>query len=341
MTRPQRSQNVTTRPAIVDHDWSALGHAARRMREGAGGDAGYGGNVVPLDRLRGSDSTVAAPAITFASDARPAPSPSNDEAHRRLALILVASLLAHFGLYAALSYQPVPTASIAEEAITIEIVVGANSAAGTASVPSNAEAERQASTETRQQNDTEAREETRPEQDTTAARDMLMPQEPDRPVEPAPQDLAVVTPTEEPMPVREETQPPEQKVEEPPPPEPKPEDRPRPMPKPSTASAPAANSVGRGRMAGDANYLGLVAARLARYKRFPPEARSRRQQGKAVVSFNINGDGRVSSVKLVRGTGFAALDHEVEAMVWRASPFPAPPGGVAVSFSAPVSFHLN
>jgi protein TonB len=94
-------------------------------------------------------------------------------------------------------------------------------------------------------------------------------------------------------------------------------------------------------MAGDANYLGLVAARLARYKRFPPEARGRRQQGAAIVSFNINGDGRVTSVRLVRGTGFAALDREVEAMVHRASPFPAPPGGTATSFTAPVSFHLN
>lgn len=299
-------------------------------------------NVVPLDRLRASDPSVAAPEIKPASGDRPAPSRLSDQTHRRLALVVFTSLLAHVGLFAALSYQPVPTASIAEEAITIEIVVGANSAAGTADVPSNAEAERQASAEARQQNSTEAREETRLEPDTAAARDMLTPQEPDRPAEPPPQDLAAVTPTEEPIaPVRQETPPPERKVEEPPPAEPKPEDRSRPMPKSSTASAPAANSVGRGRMAGDANYLGLVAARLARYKRFPPEARSRRQQGAAVVSFNIGADGRVTSVKLVRGTGFAALDHEVEAMVHRASPFPAPPSGMVTSFTAPVSFHLN
>jgi protein TonB len=306
--------------------------------EPAVGGAIYGENVVALSRPRASNPSVAAPEIKLADDDRPAPSRLHREAHRRLAFVLFASLLAHVGLYAALAYQPTPTPGIAEEAITIEIVVGANSAAGIAAAPSNAEAERQASAETRRHNDPGSREDTRPERDATDARDMLTPQEPAS--EPPTQDLAAVT--EEPMAqVRQQTPSPERKVDEPPPPEPKPDDRPRPLPQASTASAPAANSVGRGRMAGDANYLGLVAARLARYKRFPPEARSRRQQGAAVVSFNINGDGRVTSVRLVRRSGFAALDSEVEAMVHRASPFPAPPGGIATSFTAPVSFRLN
>jgi protein TonB len=94
-------------------------------------------------------------------------------------------------------------------------------------------------------------------------------------------------------------------------------------------------------MAGDANYQGLVAARLARFKRFPPEARRRREQGSALVSFTIDGTGRATSIRLLRGTGFAALDEEVQAMVTRASPFPPPPRGANMSFSAPVSFRLN
>jgi protein TonB len=293
--------------------------------EPAVGGAGYDANVIPLDRWRAPGLSVTAPEIKFSGDDRPAPSRRSQDAHRRLALVLFASLLAHAGLYAALTYQPTPAPGIAEEAITVEIMVGANSAAGTAGVPSNTEGERQASAEARQRNNTDTREETRLEQATTDLRDELMPQEPDRPLEPSAQDLAAVPPTKPPSPERTAD----------------PDDRPRPMPKPSTASAPAANNVGRGRMAGEANYLGIVAARLARYKRFPSDARSRRQQGAAVVSFNINGDGRVTAVKLVRGTGFAALDREVEAMVHRASPFPAPPGGIATSFTAPVSFHLQ
>jgi TonB family protein len=93
--------------------------------------------------------------------------------------------------------------------------------------------------------------------------------------------------------------------------------------------------------AGDANYQGLVAARLARFKRFPPDARRRREQGSALVSFVIDATGHVTSVHLARGSGFAALDEEVQAMVRRASPFPPPPRGAEMTFSAPVSFRLN
>jgi hypothetical protein len=37
----------------------------------------------------------------------------------------------------------------------------------------------------------------------------------------------------------------------------------------------------------------------------------------------------------------ASLDQEVEAMVRRASPFPAPPAGHAMTFTVPVSFQLR
>jgi len=92
---------------------------------------------------------------------------------------------------------------------------------------------------------------------------------------------------------------------------------------------------------GNANYQGLVAARPARFKRFPAEAQRRREQGSALVSFTIDSTGRATSVQLVRGTGFGALDGEVQAMVRRASPFPPPPNGAATTFSAPVTSHLK
>ena len=221
------------------------------------------------------------------------------------------------------------TASIAEEAMTVEIVVGANDAAGIAEVPNAAEVENPASPNALQPDTKEKRELPLTEREMPSA-----PQEAERSTEP------MVAPSEEPIaPIQREISPRQQKVEEPPAPEPA--ERPRPMPNRSTASPASAHGVGRGRLAGEANYQGLVATRLARYKRFPPEARNRRQQGSAIVSFDIDPTGRVTSVRLVRKTGFAALDNEVEAMVWRASPFPAPPTGVALTFSAPISFHLN
>jgi protein TonB len=106
-------------------------------------------------------------------------------------------------------------------------------------------------------------------------------------------------------------------------------------------SQPAASGVGRGRSEANTNYRGIVAAHLARYKQFPPEARDRGNQGSAVVTFALNGGGRVTSVSLSRGTGVGALDQEAVAMVRRASPFPAPPDGRAVSFTVPVSFRIQ
>jgi protein TonB len=103
----------------------------------------------------------------------------------------------------------------------------------------------------------------------------------------------------------------------------------------------AAGGLGQGRSDHNSNYRGLVSSHLARYKRFPADARSRGQQGSAVVSFALDGGGRVTRVSLVRGTGVASIDQEAEAMVRRASPFPAPPDGRGVSFTVPVSFRIQ
>ncbi|MGB9369389.1 MAG: energy transducer TonB [Xanthobacteraceae bacterium] len=251
---------------------------------------------------------------------RPAPPRSHIEARYRLALILCGSLIVHAAFFAFFRTEPEMTASVGEDVITVEIIVGANSAAGTAQARGDVEPEQQSAMDVRQ--DEPAQEKSISEKPT---------QQPEATLMPAEEPIAAL---------QKEITPPERNVEETPP-EPKPLDPSRPKPTPSTASAPAANNIGRGRMTGDANYQGLVAARLARFKRFPPEARRRREQGSALVSFVIDGTGRVTSIRLVRGTGFAALDDEVQAMIRRASPFPPPPRGAEMSFSAPVTFHLN
>ncbi|MEA2876632.1 MAG: periplasmic protein TonB [Hyphomicrobiales bacterium] len=110
--------------------------------------------------------------------------------------------------------------------------------------------------------------------------------------------------------------------------------------KASTPST-AANNVGVGRSDNSSNYSGLVSAHLRRHHQYPSDARSRGDQGTATVSFGLDGGGRVTSARLVSGSGIASIDQEVQAMVRRASPFPAPPGGRAQSFTVPVSFRLN
>ena len=113
--------------------------------------------------------------------------------------------------------------------------------------------------------------------------------------------------------------------------------------KQANASAPstAANNIGVGRSDNATNYAGLVSAHLRRHQQYPADARSRGDQGTAMVSFGLDGGGRVTSARLARGSGIASIDQEVQAMVRRASPFPAPPGGRPQSFTVPVSFRLN
>jgi TonB family protein len=110
--------------------------------------------------------------------------------------------------------------------------------------------------------------------------------------------------------------------------------------KASTPST-AANNIGVGRSDSSSNYPGLVSAHLRRHQQYPSDARNRGDQGTATVSFGLDGGGRVTSARLVSGSGVASLDQEVQAMVRRASPFPAPPDGRPRSFAVPIAFRLN
>jgi TonB family protein len=113
---------------------------------------------------------------------------------------------------------------------------------------------------------------------------------------------------------------------------------------PAAAAGPAAKKSapeGRGAPRADPDYYGRVAAHLARYKQFPPEARASRSQGAAAVTFTIDAAGRVTSVRLARASGVASLDREAQAMTRRASPFPPPPTGHAMTFTVPVNFVMR
>jgi protein TonB len=274
------------------------------------GDAKHSalGNIIPSRRIDDAGSSHSPPILHLAEGDRPAPMRPHSEARFYFLILLLASLVLHAALYALSRSEPETMPSVGEDAITVEIIVGANSAAGTGEARNDVEADQQSVRDAS------------PQQETVQEKpkENLLPREPPKDVSPRERQI-------------EET-----------PPEPKPSGPSRPKQAAPDVPAPAANSIGRGRMtAGDANYQGLVAARLARMKRYPTEARRRREQGSAIVSFVIDAAGRVTSVRLLRRTGSAALDEEVQAMVQRASPFPPPPRGAEMSFSAPVTFHLN
>jgi periplasmic protein TonB len=91
------------------------------------------------------------------------------------------------------------------------------------------------------------------------------------------------------------------------------------------ATAPTAGAAAIGARQSHASWLSLLAAHLARYKRYPPEAVAHRSTGTVRLSFTMDRSGRVVSRHIEGSSGSAALDHEALSMVDRAQPLPVPP----------------
>jgi len=334
-------------------------------------------NVIPFMRPHAAE----APAVVLPGDVAPRVVTSLARERVRLAGFAALSLLVHGALFTAFWREPEPLASIGVEVISAEIIIGATAPAGAAPAPGEADVQAPAAPDpqpTEQQAETEQKATVQP-QSVEVAREETAPavkteepkaQEPEaeqqtaaEPPQPSEEKPAVAL-LESPQPDR----PPEPKIE----PEPKVEARPVPRPvtappRPVKDAAPArerhrieaptreravtqakastpstaANGVGVGRSDLNSNYPGIVSAHLRRHQQYPSDARSRGEQGTATVSFSLDGGGRVTSSRLVRGSGVASIDSEVQAMVRRASPFPEPPGGAPRSFTVPVSFRLN
>jgi protein TonB len=112
------------------------------------------------------------------------------------------------------------------------------------------------------------------------------------------------------------------------------------------AAAPAAPTMGSAvaSSASPANWRGALIAHLNRVKRYPSEARRRREEGVVRLNFSIDRNGRVMSYRIAESSGSTALDQEALAMIQRASPLPAPPpniGGARISLVVPVRFNVN
>lgn len=102
-------------------------------------------------------------------------------------------------------------------------------------------------------------------------------------------------------------------------------------------------SGGDGGRAALSNYQGLVLRKLQRAKRI---LAARVQHGRGIVhlSFTILRDGSVTSAKVARSSGHAALDEAALALVRKAAPMPGVPGeitGVPLTFTVPVRFESN
>jgi len=93
-----------------------------------------------------------------------------------------------------------------------------------------------------------------------------------------------------------------------------------------------------------ARYAGVLKGWLQKNMHYPRAARLAGQEGKVVVRFIIDRDGKVRSIKLESRSGFPLLDREAREMVERGDPFPAMPNempGQELEVRVPVSFHVR
>lgn len=129
-----------------------------------------------------------------------------------------------------------------------------------------------------------------------------------------------------------------------PPAEPLPERKAQAAPSSSAGEARQTSQASAGQAGPPPDYLMLLRAWLERHKEYPRLARARGQQGRAVLRLTIDRQGHVTSQRIERSTGHAALDREVEAMIRRADPLPAPPPDMLrnqLELIVPVEFFLR
>ena len=129
---------------------------------------------------------------------------------------------------------------------------------------------------------------------------------PDLPNEKPPDEITVEQPPDEALtlvPTPLEKQP--EKVDDTPPPAPR-----------------TAQQVKGGAPAVDPSWQASLVRQLQRFKRYPPEAQSRHEQGVVLLGFTLDRNGHVLAHNIARSSGYADLDNEVMAMIVRAQPLP-------------------
>ncbi|MEN6542048.1 TonB family protein [Parvibaculum sp.] len=77
------------------------------------------------------------------------------------------------------------------------------------------------------------------------------------------------------------------------------------------------------------DYSAKLQAWLAAHKRYPVQARRMRLEGSALLQLRVGPEGQVVAHRIEQSTGSVILDREVEAMLARSEPLPAPPANLA------------
>ena len=107
---------------------------------------------------------------------------------------------------------------------------------------------------------------------------------------------------------------------------------------PTTATVPASPELAPE----IASWQQAVVARLARFQRYPAQAKG--ATGIVNLSFGIDRQGHVLNSQIIKSSGSAVLDAEALSLLTRAAPLPAPPAAVPdsdLTFVLPIRFGLS
>jgi periplasmic protein TonB len=113
---------------------------------------------------------------------------------------------------------------------------------------------------------------------------------------------------------------------------------PQPQQAPTTTPAPASPEL----VPATASWHQAVVARLARFQRYPAQAKG--ATGVVNLSFSIDRQGHVLNSRVIKSSGSAVLDTEGLSLLKRAAPLPPPPAGVPdsdLTFVVPIRFVLK
>lgn len=109
-------------------------------------------------------------------------------------------------------------------------------------------------------------------------------------------------------------------------------------------TAPAAQTTPDVNTEWEQGYLQRLRSALERTKRYPPMARRFGEEGKAVLQFRIDRDGRLRQAKLIEGSGSERLDQAALQTIERLARFdPLPPqhAGDSLTVSVPLIYRLD
>jgi len=167
-----------------------------------------------------------------------------------------------------------------------------------------------------------------------------------RDIAPAPESMVESKPV--PQPQQQQKPPEEVKIEQPPDADailPAPAVKPLEKTEEARPAAPrTAEKVKGGAPRIEPSWQTSLVRQIQRYKRYPPQAQTRNEQGVVLLGFSLDRDGRVLAHRIVQSSGYVDLDNEVMEMIMRAEPLPPFPESMPqarLDLTVPIRFSLH